>query len=111
LVQETLLDLEAEHLGALLMTFEAVDALDRADTGDDEAARLLRVLTPVVKAVTGKLAVPCVSEAMELVGGIVYIEEWPMAGLLRDAQVLPILEGTTKVLVLDALRVAGKDRG
>jgi alkylation response protein AidB-like acyl-CoA dehydrogenase len=111
LAQETLLDLEAEHLGALLMTFEAVDALRRADAGDNEAARLLRVLTPVVKAVTGKLAVPCVSEAMELVGGNGYIEEWPMARLLRDAQVLPIWEGTTNILVLDALRVTRKERG
>ena len=111
LAQETLLDLEAEHLGALLMTFEAVDALRRADAGDEEAARLLRILTPIVKAVTGKLAVPCVSEAMELVGGNGYIEEWPMARLLRDAQVLPIWEGTTNILVLDALRVARKERG
>src|SRR5438034_1353696 len=111
LAQETLLDLEAEHLGALLMTFETVDALRRADAGDDEAARLLRVLTPIVKAVTGKLAVPCVSEAMELVGGNGYIEEWPMARLLRDAQVLPIWEGTTNILVLDALRVVRKERG
>jgi len=111
LAQETLLDLEAEHLGALLMTFETVDALRRADAGDDEAARLLRVLTPVVKAVTGKLAVPCVSEAMELIGGNGYIEEWPMARLLRDAQVLPIWEGTTNILVLDALRVTRKERG
>src|SRR3954454_16269075 len=111
LAEETLRDLEAEHLGALLMTFETVDALRRADAGDDEAARLLRVLTPVVKAVTGKLAVPCVSEAMELVGGNGYIEEWPMARLLRDAQVLPIWEGTTNILVLDALRVTRKERG
>ena len=111
LAEETLLDLEAEHLGMLLMTFEAVDALRRADSGDDEAARLLRVLTPIAKAVTGKLAVPCVSEAMELVGGNGYIEEWPMARLLRDAQVLPIWEGTTNIIVLDALRVARKERG
>jgi len=110
LAEEMLLDLEAEHLGALLMTFETVDALRRADAGDDEAARLLRVLTPIVKAVTGKLAVPCVSEAMELVGGNGYIEEWPMARLLRDAQVLPIWEGTTNIVVLDALRVARKER-
>ena len=34
-----------------------------------------------------------------------------MARLLRDAQVLPIWEGTTNILVLDALRVARKERG
>ena len=109
LVQETLFDLEAEHLAAMMLTFEVVDALRRADAGDADAARLLRVLTPMVKAVTGKLAVPCVSEAMELIGGNGYIEESPMPRLLRDAQVLPIWEGTTNILVLDTLRAVQKD--
>ena len=110
LAQETLFDLEAEHFAAMLLTFEAVDALRRADAGDGEAARLLRILTPVAKAVTGKLAVPCVSEAMELIGGNAYIEESVMPRLLRDAQVLPIWEGTTNILVLDTLRSARKER-
>jgi acyl-CoA dehydrogenase len=69
----------------------------------------VRFLTPIAKAVTGKLAVPCVSEAMELIGGNGYIEEHPMPRLLRDAQVLPIWEGTTNIVMLDALRVAHKD--
>jgi acyl-CoA dehydrogenase len=111
MVRQTLADLEAEHLGALLMTFECVDALRRADAGDSDAARLLRILIPIVKAVTGKLAVPCVSECMELIGGNGYIEEWPMPRLLRDAQVLPIWEGTTNILMLDTLRTARKERG
>src|SRR5687767_3133052 len=109
LAQETFFDIEAEHVGAMLLTFEAVDLLVRADGGDEEAAKMLRILTPIVKAVTGKLAVPCVSEAMELIGGNGYIEESPMPRLLRDAQVLPIWEGTTNILVLDALRVMHKD--
>jgi acyl-CoA dehydrogenase len=109
LAQETFFDLEAEHIGALLLTFEAVEALMKADAGDAEAAIVLRILTPIVKAVTGKLAVPCVSEAMELIGGNAYIEESPLPRLLRDAQVLPIWEGTTNILVLDALRVMHKD--
>ena len=70
-----------------------------------------RALVPIVKAVTGKLAVPCVSEAMELIGGNAYIEESPLPRMLRDAQVLPIWEGTTNIMVLDALRVARKEGG
>jgi alkylation response protein AidB-like acyl-CoA dehydrogenase len=109
LAQETFFDIEAEHVGAMLLTFEAVDALVHADAGDADAARMLRVLTPIVKAVSGKLAVPCVSEAMELIGGNGYIEDSAMPRLLRDAQVLPIWEGTTNILVLDALRVMHRD--
>ena len=109
LAQKTFFDLEAEHVAAMLLTFETVGVLARADAGDAEAARLLRILTPIAKAVTGKLAVPCVSEAMELIGGNGYIEESPMPRLLRDAQVLPIWEGTTNILMLDALRVMNKE--
>lgn len=111
LAQETLLDAEAEHLGALHLTFETVDLLGKADRGDEDAARERRFLTPVVKAVTGKLAVPVVSECMELIGGNAYIEESPLPRLLRDAQVLPIWEGTTNILALDALRAARKEGG
>ena len=34
-----------------------------------------------------------------------------MPRLLRDAQVLPIWEGTTNILVLDSVRSARKERG
>src|SRR5256885_533749 len=44
LVDETFLDLDAEHLGALLLTFEAVDAPRRGDEP------LLRIPTPIAKA-------------------------------------------------------------
>jgi alkylation response protein AidB-like acyl-CoA dehydrogenase len=111
LAEATLLDAEAEHLGALHLTLETVDLLGRADRGDESAVRERRFLTPVVKAVTGKLAVPVVSECMELIGGNAYIEESPMPRLLRDAQVLPIWEGTTNILALDALRAARKEGG
>jgi acyl-CoA dehydrogenase len=103
LAAQTLSELESQHLRALLLTFEAVDAFRRGD------AELLRILTPIAKARTGKLAVAIASEAMELVGGNGYIEDWPMARLLRDAQVLPIWEGTTNILVLDTLRTARRD--
>jgi hypothetical protein len=109
LAQQTFFDLEAEQVAATLLTFETVDVLTRADAGHSDAQRLLRILTPIAKAVTGKLAVPCVSEAMELIGGNGYIEDSPMPRLLRDAQVLPIWEGTTNILMLDALRVMNKD--
>jgi alkylation response protein AidB-like acyl-CoA dehydrogenase len=101
LVEEVLFDLEAEHLGALLLTFEALSTDD---------AQLRRILIPIAKAVTGKLAVPSVSECMELIGGSGYIEDRVMPRLLRDAQVLPIWEGTTNILALDTLRSARKER-
>jgi len=109
LAAATLAELESKHLGALLMTFETIRALERADAGDEDAARLHRILVPVVKAFTGKLAVACVSEAMEMIGGNAFVDDSPLPRMLRDAQVLPIWEGTTNILCLDALRVARKE--
>jgi alkylation response protein AidB-like acyl-CoA dehydrogenase len=103
-------DLQAEYLGAFVLVFEAVRALDRSANGDETAAKLARLLTPLVKAQAGKLGVFGVSEAMEAVGGNGYIEESILPRLLRDAQVLPIWEGTTNILTLDVLRAVQKER-
>jgi acyl-CoA dehydrogenase len=70
---------------------------------DDEQRALLRLITPLTKLVTGKQAVAVVSEVIESFGGAGYVEDTGLPQLIRDAQVLPIWEGTTNVLSLDAL--------
>jgi hypothetical protein len=102
-------DLVAEHLGIFALVFETVRALDRADNGGEEARKLVRIAIPMAKALSGKLAVFAVSEAMEAIGGNAYIEESILPRLLRDCQVLPIWEGTTHILTLDALRAIRKE--
>lgn len=105
----TMADLIAEHIGIFVLVFETVRALDRADNGDEEARKLMRISIPMAKALSGKLAVFAVSEAMEAIGGNAYIEESILPRLLRDCQVLPIWEGTTHILTLDALRAIQKE--
>jgi hypothetical protein len=67
------------------------------------------MLLPIAKLVTGKQAVAAASEALEAFGGAGYIEDTHLPVLLRDAQVLPIWEGTTNVLSLDTLRALARD--
>jgi hypothetical protein len=88
-----------------LLTFELLELLGRQEGReiDDAGAALLRLLTPITKAVTGKQAVAAASETLEAFGGAGYLEDTMLPVLLRDAQVLPIWEGTTNVLSLDAL--------
>ncbi len=102
---DTLAGLEAETWGAFLMTFLLVELNGRREKGeiDAEQAALLRVLTPLTKLVTGKQAVSVVSEVVESFGGAGYVEDTGLPLLLRDTHVLPIWEGTTNVLSLDAL--------
>lgn len=101
---ETLAELELFARASTLFVFDLVAALDRGDAGDAAAVRKTRVLTPLAKYWTAKLAIKGVSEALECLGGCGYIEDWPLPRLLRDAQVLPVWEGTTNILVLDTVR-------
>src|ERR1700722_20951752 len=107
---DTLAGLQAELDGALLLAFRTVELLGReeAKTLTEEEGLLLRLLTPIVKATTAKQAVAVASEVLESFGGAGYIEDTGLPRILRDAQVLPIWEGTTNVLSLDLLRAVGK---
>jgi len=107
---DTLAGLQAELEGALLLTFRCVELLGReeARTMTEEEAVLLRLLTPIAKATTGKQAVASASEILESFGGAGYVEDTGLPRILRDAQVLPIWEGTTNVLSLDLLRALVK---
>ena len=109
---ETLAAMRTAQLGALLLTLRVAELLGRDECGgaSDEERALLRLLTPVAKLYTAKQAVAVTSEAVEAFGGAGYLEDSGMPRLLRDAQVLPIWEGTTNVLSLDLLRaMAGGD--
>ncbi len=110
---DTLAGLEAEFEGAFLLTFRTIELLGREENGTltESDASLLRALTPTVKLVTAKQAVALASEALEAFGGAGYVEDTGLPRLLRDAQVLPIWEGTTNVLSLDLVRVLSKGNG
>ncbi|MFN7088007.1 MAG: acyl-CoA dehydrogenase family protein [Burkholderiales bacterium] len=103
---DTLAGLQAEFEGALHLTFFVVELLGRAEAAEisPQQADLLRLLTPIAKLTTGRQVVAVLSEVVESFGGAGYVEDTGLPLLLRDAQVLPIWEGTTNVLSLDALR-------
>ncbi|MEO8874684.1 MAG: acyl-CoA dehydrogenase family protein [Polyangiaceae bacterium] len=110
---DTLAAMHAELEGAFLMAFRAIELIGKDESGeiDERESQLLRLLTPLAKLTTGKQAVAVISEGLEAFGGAGYIEDTGLPRLLRDAQVLPIWEGTTNVLALDVLRALGKGTG
>ena len=91
---------------ALSMSFLTADALDRAEAGSQDAAALLRILTPTLKFRATRDARKVCGDAMEMRGGIGYIEEFATARLLRDAHLGSIWEGTGNIVALDALKRA-----
>ena len=94
---------------ALSMSFVTADALDRAEAGSQDAAALLRILTPTLKFRATRDARKVCGDALEMRGGIGYIEEFATARLLRDAHLGSIWEGTGNIVAIDALtRAVGR---
>jgi len=105
---ETLATITVDAEAAFALTLRLAQLIGAAEHGraTDTEQLVLRGLTPVAKLLTGKDAVAVSSEALEAFGGAGYIEDTGLPQLLRNAQVLPIWEGTTNVLSLDLLRAA-----
>jgi len=100
----------AESYAAFLLAFRSVELMgkEEAKTLTEEEQALFRLVVPLAKLTTGKQAVGVASESLEAFGGAGYIEDTGLPRLMRDAQVLPIWEGTTNVLALDVLRVLSR---
>ena len=64
----------------------------------------LRLGAPLIKLLAARLGITAASDAIEVHGGNGYIEQWPVARLLRDAQVNTIWEGPDNILCLDVRR-------
>jgi alkylation response protein AidB-like acyl-CoA dehydrogenase len=105
--QEVLREMAVQADGALYLTMRMAQLLGRIESREASSgeADLFRLGIALAKLYTAKQAVAVVSEAIECFGGQGYMEDTGLPRLLRDAQVLPIWEGTTSVLALDALRV------
>ncbi|MGB0928973.1 MAG: acyl-CoA dehydrogenase family protein [Pikeienuella sp.] len=86
------------------MVFHTARVLQAADGGDGEQAKVLRILTPLVKLRTCRDARKVAGDGMEVRGGCGYIEEWSDARVLRDAHLGSIWEGTSNIVALDVAR-------
>lgn len=96
----TLGTLRVDAAGAFALAGHAFALLGRVETdGDSDAAAELRLVATLAKLTTGRLAVASASEYLECFGGAGYVEDTGIPRLLRDAQVLPIWEGTTLSLI------------
>lgn len=74
-----------------------------SDLSDQDGRHLARteLYTPIVKGWLTEMAQEIVSLAVQVHGGMGYIEETGVAQLFRDARILPIYEGTNGIQALD----------
>jgi putative acyl-CoA dehydrogenase len=72
-------------------------------------AAIRRILTPAAKLWVCKRAIDAIAECMEVLGGNGYVEEQPLARMLREAPLNSIWEGSGNVMALDLLRALQRE--
>ena len=111
LVQRDLLDMEVAIEGAMVLALHAADAFEGAwkETPPYSTRyHYARLLTHVAKNVTADMGAETTRTAMELLGGLGFLEEFPAERWHREALVLPIWEGPSNIQALDLLEVMAK---
>jgi acyl-CoA dehydrogenase len=91
------------------MCLHTAEILRRADAGDPLYAKLMRIMTPLIKFRTCRDARKITGDGMEARGGSGYIEEWSDARVVRDAHLGSIWEGTSNVVALDVKRAIRRE--
>ncbi|WP_421843414.1 acyl-CoA dehydrogenase family protein [Mycobacterium sp.] len=95
-------------LAEMIVDVEAAQAMvfDGTGAANHRQPRSIRqrIAVPVTKLKVCRLGITAASDATEIHGGNGYVETWPVARLLRDAQVNTIWEGSDNILCLDVRR-------
>jgi short/branched chain acyl-CoA dehydrogenase len=98
-IQGKLSDMATEIEAARLLTYKAAWLKDQGRNFTLTAAQ--------AKLKTGRLAVRCTEEAVQIHGGYGFIEEYPVCRFYRDAKILTIGEGTDEVQQMVIARALG----
>ena len=105
-VRRTLLEARAQVDAMRALCYANAHALDLAQHAADpdergRQHRLADLLTPLSKAWSTDLGVELSSEALQVFGGMGYVEETGVAQQFRDARIAPIYEGTNGIQAID----------
>jgi alkylation response protein AidB-like acyl-CoA dehydrogenase len=98
-IQIKLADMSTEIEAARLLVYKAARQKDLGESFSLTAAQ--------AKLKTGRLAVRCAEEAVQIHGGYGFIEEYPVCRFYRDAKILTIGEGTDEVQQMVIARALG----
>jgi alkylation response protein AidB-like acyl-CoA dehydrogenase len=102
MVRETLVRMAMELEAAAALSFEASSTVGHRP-------QLWRILPTLAKYRATRRGMQLANAAVEIHGGNGYIEDWPVARQLRDAQCHPIWEGTENIIAIDVMRAIERE--
>ncbi len=94
-VRRLLLSMSSKIFAMRALGVHVADLLDRVDAGGDAA--LAEFFVPILKGWTTEDALQVTSDAIQVHGGMGFIEETGVAQHYRDARITTIYEGTTAI--------------
>jgi len=105
-VKRMLMQMSALTEGGRAMSFYTIAAEDRSLHHSDpevqaQNARLVEIMTPLVKGWCTEVSMEVTSLGVQVHGGMGFVEETGAAQHMRDARILPIYEGTNGIQALD----------
>ncbi len=105
-VRRMLMTMKANIEAMRAVMYDNAAAIDRADHDASDQARATAaaraaLLTPISKAWGSDLGVELTSIALQVQGGMGYVEETGAAQYYRDARIAPIYEGTNGIQAID----------
>jgi short/branched chain acyl-CoA dehydrogenase len=98
-IQGKLADMSSEIEAARLLVYKAAREKD--------GKRNFTLTAAQAKLKTGRVAVRCAEEAVQIHGGYGFIEEYPVCRFYRDAKILTIGEGTDEIQQMVIARALG----
>ncbi|OYY70004.1 acyl-CoA dehydrogenase [Sphingomonas sp. 28-63-12] len=111
-VRRMLMRMKAQTQAARALVYLAASQVDRATLGEAGAQARLDLLTPLAKAHGTDIGCEVSSIAIQVHGGMGYIEETGVAQGFRDARITPIYEGTNGIQAADLVgRKLSTDNG
>ncbi|HWT34537.1 MAG TPA: acyl-CoA dehydrogenase [Microbacterium sp.] len=109
-VRRLLLSMSSRIFAMRALGVHVADLLDRA--GTDGTGPLGELFVPILKGWATEEALSITSDAIQVHGGMGFIEETGVAQHYRDARIMPIYEGTTAIQANDLVgRKVIRDEG
>ena len=105
-VRRMLLRQKATIEGSRVLAYYVAMQLDIAHKAESEEEReqaddMVQLLTPIVKAFLTDEGFFCANDALQLMGGSGFTQDWPVEQFVRDARITRIYEGTNGIQALD----------
>jgi alkylation response protein AidB-like acyl-CoA dehydrogenase len=106
-IQFKLADMESRTAAARELLYRACSKVDAGDAGDADIGKY----SAMAKLIASDTAMAVTTDAVQVLGGYGYVNEYPLERMMRDAKITQIYEGTNEIQRVIVARAVGRKAG